>query len=147
MGTAQSASADTPPELQDNSAPLVGNQHSGTNGRGHEPVPHRSTTTTRHAFKPRSKAAGKGSPRPRLDEAPYDLTIQIRGAKKTGKTSLRKRLCGEEFDFSHYAPTVATEEAVFDWIYYSPQGQVEVSVPVKIADVVDLDADGELLEN
>jgi hypothetical protein len=93
------------------------------------------------------KRPGKGSPRPRLDEAPYDLTIQIRGAKKTGKSSLRKRLCGEEFDFSHYAPTVATEEAVFDWIYYSPQGQVEVSVPVKIADVVDLDADGELLEN
>ena len=79
-----------------------------------------------------------------MADCPYELSIQIRGSKRVGKSSLRKRLCGEEFDTGAYSPSVSTEESIIEWVFHTQQQQ-ERRVAVKIEDVIDIDADGTCL--
>lgn len=110
------------------------------------PAAHKPNSNTKSSRHSRVRQATSAGPRHSVLDSPYDLIVQIRGAKRVGKSSLRRRLCGEEFDIDRYAPSVGTEEAIIDWVYCAQQGQHEMSVPVKIVDVVDIDGEGDALD-
>ena len=107
--------------------------------------PHPGAVTTTHSHR-----ADKGNPRARqmhpnatpFQSTRYELILEIRGAERVGKTTLHKRLCGQDVDCTQYVPSIDTEEAIIDWIYYSQHVKKDINVPVKVVDVVDTDADG-----
>ena len=95
--------------------------------------------------KTKSSSSSHGRLVPKHDLMEYQLTIHLRGATKTGKTALRKRLYGDDFDMNSYIPSAQTEEYIINWMYYSQQTQRESNTLVKIVDVCDYDQTGNSL--
>lgn len=68
--------------------------------------------------------------------AASQLLISIRGAKKTGKSSLQKRMCGKAVPET-YTPTSITQTRTTHW---TPRGKVGSTVTLTLLDVVSSNA-------